>query len=256
MEFQLIRHATLLLTLNNKKMLVDPILNPRGSMEPVEEVPNQNLNPLVELPIPIDTIVDCDAIFVTHCHRDHFNEETAKLLPKNVPLFCQLEDEDRLQKLEFTDVRPVKDLLIWEDMKIIRTNGRHGYGLTAIKMAPVSGFFLSVPGEPSVYIAGDTVWCSCTQTAIETYLPDIIICNCGEATFATGKPITMDRQNVLSVCNSMPSTKVIAVHMEAWNHCRLTRKELREFIISNGIQHQVLVPEDGEKIMFNRYKTN
>jgi hypothetical protein len=41
----------------------------------------------------------------------------------------------------------------------VRTGGRHGTGEIGEKMGPVSGYVLRGPGEPVVYIAGDTVWC-------------------------------------------------------------------------------------------------
>ncbi|WP_406541435.1 hypothetical protein [Clostridium ljungdahlii] len=41
-------------------------------------------------------------------------------------------------------------------------------------------------------------------------------------------------------------SKVIVVHMEAWNHCSLMRKELRSFLKDNSLLGQVSIPKDGE----------
>jgi hypothetical protein len=41
---------------------------------------------------------------------------------------------------------------------------------------------------------------------------------------------------------------VIAVHLEALNHCPLTRNELREKIREEGLLEQVEMPEDGAVI--------
>ena len=152
MKIQLIRHATLIISVNNKRILVDPMLSEAGSMAPIKKVPNQNYNPLVELPISIDNITNCDAVLVTHTHRDHFDEAAAKLLPKNIPIFCQPEDEIKLQSYGFSDVHPIKDTYIWNNIRFDRTKGKHGHGVIAMKMAPVSGFVVSSQGEPSVYI--------------------------------------------------------------------------------------------------------
>ncbi|MBN1429464.1 MAG: hypothetical protein JXB07_13910 [Anaerolineae bacterium] len=64
------------------------------------------------------------------------------------------------------------------------------------------------------------------QTAIDTYHPDVIVVNSGAAQFNVGAPITMTGQDVIEVCRAAPGAKVVAVHMEAVNHCRLTRREL------------------------------
>ncbi len=250
MQIQLIRHATLILNTNNKKILVDPILSKKGTMSAIPSVPNSNANPLVELPVPVETLIDCDAVIVTHTHRDHFDEEAGKLLPKSLPVLCQPEDFDKFVKLGFTEVKPIVSSLEWEGINITRTKGRHGHGIIAGRMAPVSGFIISAPGEPVIYLTGDTVWYSCTEKAMKKFNPDVTICYCGEAKFKLGKPITMNAQDILEVSKTCPSTKIVAVHMEAWNHCRLSRKNLRDFTIENNIEKQVFIPENGEVLTF------
>ncbi len=250
MNIQLIRHATLIISFKNKKILVDPLLSPKGSITAIENVPNKENNPLVDLPVSIDSILDCDAVLVTHTHRDHFDDLAARLIPKNLPIFCQPEDENKLCELGFLNVLPVCDFLIWDDIKITRTGGKHGHGALALKMAPVSGFIISANGEPSTYIMGDTVWCSCVKKAILKHQPAIAISFCGEARFSQGKAITMNAGDIHSICSNFPSLKVISVHMEAWNHCRLSRKSLQDFVNANKIEKQVYIPADGESLNF------
>lgn len=248
MKIQLIRHATLLLHVYNKKILVDPVLSYAGSISPIPDVPNQNSNPLVELPIGIEAITDCDGVLVTHTHIDHFDPAAAKLLPKNIPVFCQSQDEAKLHSYGFTHVYVVHTSFTWNGINFNRTEGKHGQGELAVKMAPVSGFIISAQHEPVVYIMGDTVWCPEVISSMEQFNPDIAVCNCGGAQFSYGEPITMTTEDISELCLQYPNTKVIAVHMDAWNHCRLSRKDLRCYINSENI-HNVCVPEDGESII-------
>ncbi|MBX4259154.1 MBL fold metallo-hydrolase [Clostridium estertheticum] len=250
MKIQLIRHATLIVSVNNKRILVDPVLSEAGSIIPIENVPNQNYNPLVALPIDIDNITNCDAILVTHTHRDHFDEAAAKLLSKNIPVFCQPEDEIKLQSYGFIDVHPINTTFIWNDIVFNRTNGKHGHDELAIKMAPVSGFVMTCCGETTVYIAGDTVWCKEVEDSIDKFKPEIVVCNCGGAQFDHGEPITMTTQDIIELCLRYSSLKVVAVHMEAWNHCRLSRKDLINYININNINTNVLIPQNGEELSF------
>lgn len=250
MKIQLIRHATLIMSINNKRILIDPMLSEASSMAPIPDVPNQNNNPLVELPIDISNIINCDAVLLTHTHRDHFDEAAAKLLPKNIPMFCQPEDETNLLSYGFTNLHPIHDSYTWNNIIFYRTGGKHGHGLIAKKMAPVSGFIISVSGEPSVYIAGDTVLCREVEKSIEKYNPNIIICNCGAAQFRFGRPITMTSRDLYKLRCKFEKIKIVAVHMEAWNHCRLSRKDLRNYLTSKNIEANVFVPEDGEMLSF------
>jgi len=250
MKIQFIRHATLILHFNNKKILVDPVLSQKGTISAIENVPNKNNNPLVDLQIPIESIVNCDAVFVTHMHRDHFDDMAIAKLSKNITIFCQPEDESKIKEYGFVNVISIKNSLEWEGIIINRTKGKHGHGIIAKKMAPVSGFIISALNEPNVYLMGDTVWYSYINHVLKKHVPDVVICNCGEATFSLGKAITMNSQDILSICNKLPSAKVVAVHMEAWNHCKLSRKALHDFTISNNIEKQVFIPEDGDLIIF------
>lgn len=250
MKIQLIRHATLILSVNNKRILVDPVLGEVGSIAPIANVPNQKYNPLVELPISIDDITNCDAVLVTHTHRDHFDDAAAKLLPKSIPIFCQPEDEIKLKSYGFTDVHQIQDTYTWNGIIFNRTKGKHGHGVIAMKMAPVSGFVISLKDEPSVYIAGDTVWCTEVGKSIEKFKPRIVVCNCGGAQFKYGKPITMTTKDLHELCRRYETIKIIAVHMEAWNHCRLSREDLRSYLSSNNINTNVSIPGDGELLCF------
>lgn len=250
MKIQLIRHATLIISLNNKKILIDPMLSSKGSIAPIPNVPNQSFNPLVELPVNIDTIINCDAILVTHTHRDHFDDVAAKLLSKSIPVFCQPEDEIKMKSYGFTNISPIDNTHVWNDITFHRTKGQHGHDEIAIQMAPVSGYIISSSGEPSTYIAGDTVWCTEVEECIEMFNPEIVVCNCGDAQFSYGKPITMGEEDIHEICSKSPNIKVVAVHMNSWNHCRLSRKDLDYYIHKNNINNIVSIPKDGELLSF------
>lgn len=249
MNIKLIRHATLLLTIKNKTLLIDPMLSARGALDAVTEVPNKSNNPLVDLPVPIDYILNCDAVLITHTHRDHFDEAAINTIPKDKLIFCQPQDEEKLDKLGFTNVVAIKRHYNWGEIVLTRTPAKHGHGMLALTLSPVSGFIISAIGETTTYITGDTVWYSKTKKTIDRYNPKIVICNCGEARFSHGKPITMDTKDIHDMCRYLPSLKIVAVHMDAWNHCRLTRNDLKKFVIENNLTAQIIIPADGEELM-------
>ncbi len=113
-------------------------------------------------------------------------------------------------------------------------------------MGNVSGFVLRSDSNPTLYIAGDTIWCQEVHEALDRYHPSITVVNSGSAQFLEGGPITMNAEDVVTVCHEAPDTQVIAVHMEAVNHCLLTRDSLREKITNAGLLDRVLIPADGQ----------
>lgn len=247
MRLRLLRHATLIMEFAGRKLLLDPMLSAPGLMPAIDNSPNPRPNPLVPLPAALPEIAqDLDAILVTHTHRDHWDDAAASQLPKQVPLLCQPEDEQKLRGDGFTRVQPLQTGLIWNALEVTRTAGQHGTGEIGKKMAPVSGFVLRGPGEDPLYLAGDTIWCSEVQHTIQQFRPAVIVVNAGAARFLEGDPITMTSADVISVCRAAPQAKVIAVHMEAINHCLLTRQQLAAELQAAGVARQVLIPNNGD----------
>lgn len=250
MKIRHLRHATFHLQLKALTLLVDPVLGAAGSMTPIDNSPNQRPNPLVELPVSAEAVMKADACLVTHLHRDHFDSAAGELLPKTMPVLCQPEDLDKLKQLGFEDVQPVNPSAEWKDIAFTRTGGQHGTGEIGKKMAPVSGFVLKSAGEPTLYIAGDTIWCPEVADALAVHLPEVIVLNGGAARFNQGDPITMGLQDISLVCRHAPAAKVVVVHMEAINHCLLTRAELNAFLCQEGLDNRVTVPADGQCLEF------
>lgn len=250
MKVQLLRHATVLVTINGKKLLVDPMLGAAKVMPPIANSPNNYPNPLVELSIQLDLQQDMDGVLLTHTHRDHFDEAAAEQLPRNKPILCQPEDKEKLEKLGFLEIYPITDKLCWEGIIIQRTGEQHGSGEIGIQMAPVSGYVLQVAGEPILYIAGDSIYCTEVSNVLARYQPSLIILNAGGARFNVGDPITMTAEDVVKVCRKAPKAQIIAVHMEAINHCLESRADLRTHLTEKGLINRVFIPIDGEMVTF------
>ena len=234
-QLTLVRSATVILSLAGRRILVDPMLDDAGARPPIEGTASQVPNPTVPLPFPAEEVVrDLDAVVVTHRHRDHLDSRGEELLPRDVPVFCQPEDEQALRDLGL-DARPIEDSFEWDGVRVTRTPARHGAGRMAELLAPVSGFVLD-----DLYLAGDTVWYEEVEETIERHRPRVAVVNAGGAEFVEGGLIVMGIDDVREVSARVPT--VVAVHMEALNHCHLTRAALRAALPN------VLVPDDGETL--------
>jgi len=77
-----------------------------------------------------------------------------------------------------------------------------------------------------------------------------VVVNAGGARFNIGDPITMTEEDVVKVCRKAPQAKIIAVHMEAINHCLLSRADLLKHLEQEKLSHQVFIPMDGEILEF------
>ena len=251
-RLRLVRHATLVLEIGDLTVLVDPMLNPAEAADPVPDTPNQRRNPLVELPFDDEELGrllgSIDAVLVTHTHGDHWDARAVEEISKETPIFCQPEDEDKILSSGFSDVSPVASESEWRGLRLSRTGGRHGTGEIGRAMAPVSGFVVRADTGPTLYVAGDTIWCEEVEEALNLHRPDAVVVNAGAARFLEGDPITMTAEDVARVCRAALEARVIAVHMEAINHCLLSRSELRESLREKGLLDRVEIPSDGATV--------
>jgi L-ascorbate metabolism protein UlaG (beta-lactamase superfamily) len=252
MRFQLLRHATSVISLKGLNLLLDPMLSPKGTLGPIANAANQNRFPLVDLPLSETElqrmIGQLNGVLVTHVHRDHWDDRAKEILPKALPVICQAEDEGAMRQAGFSRVYPVHTKTEWERIEIFRTGGQHGTGEIGKKMGIVSGYVLKAEGEPVLYVAGDTVWCPEVKEALQTYRPEAVVLYSGAASFLTGGPITMNADHVVAVCREIPTAKVIVIHMETLTHCLLTRADLQKRLDQESLMRQVRIPKDGEVI--------
>lgn len=93
-------------------------------------------------------------------------------------------------------------------------------------MEPVSGFVLE--NDRRLYLAGDTVWYGTIPETLDRHDPDTVAVNAGAAHNVDGDPTTIEADDVDRVReHSNDSLPVVADHVEATNHCLLTRETLR-----------------------------
>ncbi|MDY7430568.1 MBL fold metallo-hydrolase [Bacillus sp. V26] len=253
MNIQQIRNATLVVEYAGKTFLIDPMLAEKGAYPPFPNAPRQDQNnPLVELPTSVDNIIkDIDAVIVTHLHYDHWDEAAKELLPKDIKLFSQNEeDAAEIRNAGFKNVEVLTKDTVFEGIQLIKTKGEHGRGEILKLAGLVCGVVFKHQSEKTLYIAGDTVWYDAVQGEIETHQPDIIVVNGGDNQFYEGGSLVMGKEDIYETYKAASEAKIIVSHMEAVNHWGLSKEELKSFIKEKGIASDVLVPDNGESYSF------
>lgn len=258
--FQHIRNATSKITYGGVTFLVDPMLAEKGRYAGFEgSLRSEIRNPMVELPMSIkEVIAGVDAVIVTHTHLDHWDEVAVASIPKKMKIFVQdLSDQKLLQSQGFQQVEVLYESTTFRGVTIHKTHGVHGtdelYAIPAIAVlaGDAMGFVLQLEGLPVVYFAGDTVWNGNVIKAFSKHQPSYVVLNTGYAQLGglLGSLI-MGTDDILRVHQLAPKAKMIAVHMEAVNHCAVSRDDIRATAKSAGILEKVFVPADGERLSF------
>lgn len=253
MNIQQIRNATLVVQYAGKKFLIDPMLAEKGTYPPFPNSLRQDqFNPLASLPTSIANIIhDIDAVIVTHLHLDHFDDAAKEVLPKDIKMFVQNEEDAKeVKNAGFQNIEVLQEDTVFEGIQLIKTKGEHGSGEILKIAGLVCGVVFKHPNEKTLYIAGDTVWYEAVQEVIETHKPEIIVVNGGDNQFLEGGSLVMGKDDIYQVYKAAPNVKIISVHMEAVNHWTLSREELKSFSNEKGISSNILVPDDGESYTF------
>ncbi|MFS8184130.1 MBL fold metallo-hydrolase [Pseudovibrio denitrificans] len=257
MELHFLRNATLIIQHEQHRILVDPMLGKVGSLPSYSFIRHKSRrNPMVPLPdVAQDHLQGITAALVTHCqlgHSDHLDGAAKKfLLSQKIPVFCRLDDETFIGKKGIPTV-PLKDeqRQPFFDGHITPIPTVHGYGWIARFMGPGVGYFLELPGAPTIYISGDTILTKDVRHCLKTLKPDIAVVAAGNASLDIGKDILMSLDEIMEFIRIAPG-KVIANHLEAINHCPVTRPQLRELAQKAGLSEKLLIPADGETLSFS-----
>ncbi|MDJ0396648.1 MBL fold metallo-hydrolase [Rhodococcus sp. G-MC3] len=255
MKMTHVRNATMLIDYDNSTVLIDPMLGARGSMDPFPAVSgNTARNPMVDLVVPLERLVTPDVVVVTHTHADHWDAAAASMLPREVPILVQhAEDADIITGYGFTDVRILDEPIVVSDIEFTRTSAQHSSDeiLEALpSLGQVMGVILRRDSEPTVYVAGDTVMTDNVRDTLRDNAPDIVVLNTGGATPTPMGPIIMSPDDVEEVARLAPRAHIVSVHMEALNHCPVTREDVHREAALHGITDRISIPEDGECLTF------
>ncbi len=252
-----LRNATVLLEFQHAGrpvgLLVDPMLAPRGSLPALRYLgTRRQRNPLVDLPAEADAALQrVTHALITHCQRGHFDhlDRAGKqfLRERQIPVLCMPHDAAYLAQRGL-QVLP----LAGEGRQPFALGGQvtpvactHGRGWVARFMEHGHGYLLELPGEPSVYLAGDTVLTPPVRDCLQRLQPDVAVLPAGGARFDLGADILMDAAEVAQAA-ALTTGAVVVNHLEALDHCPATRAQVRALAQHGGWAHRLWVPEDGE----------
>ena len=253
MRIHQIRNATIIIEYNDKRFLVDPMFAKKEAYPPITDKPW----PFYDLPLPPKDIVkNIDAVIITHLHIDHFDKYAQEILPKGIKIFVQdIFDKNALEKEHFNNIEVLKsEGTDFEGIKLYKTECRHGVRELAEPVFLANGMRWEAMGvvffaesEPTLYLAGDTIWYDGVKEAIDIHKPKYIVVNAACAQAGPSGPIIMGVNDIKALHEYYPEGKLIASHMDNVGHATLSRADLR----MSEVKDYIYSPADGEIMLFN-----
>ncbi len=253
MKIQQLRNATIILGLGQQRILVDPMLARKGTLPSLRIFAGRQRNPTVELPESapqaLESVTHC---LITHCQKGHFDHldraGTRWLRERQIPVICTPHDAPYLARLGL-NVQPLPEghaepvPFFGGTIRTVRCT--HGKGLAGRLMEHGVGYLIELPGEPSLYLAGDTILTPRVRNFVLRHQPQVCVVPAGGARFDIGDDIIMGLDEVLEFTR-LSRGIVVANHLQAINHCPVTREELAEAAHASGLARRLLIPADGQ----------
>ncbi|MBA1147579.1 MBL fold metallo-hydrolase [Ectothiorhodospiraceae bacterium WFHF3C12] len=255
MKIHQLRNATIIVEFGDNRVLVDPMLARRASLPPLRFFGARGRNPLVDLPdsakAAMRSVTHC---LITHCQKGHFDHLDRKgvrfLRERNIPVICTPHDGDFLRQRGL-NAQPLPEdheqgvPLLGGTVRTVHCT--HGRGLVGRLMEHGVGYLLEIPGEPSLYLSGDTILTPTIREFAMRHQPEVSVIPAGGARFDVGHEIIMGIDDVLDFTGLVGGT-VIANHMEALSHCPVTRSALSVAAAKAGLMSRLRIPADGDVV--------
>ena len=258
MHITQLRNATIIIHSGAHHILVDPMLAKKNALPPLRLFDGKRLrNPLLDLPTnasgALEQVTHC---LITHCqkgHFDHLDRDGQRFLrERNTPLTCTAHDAPYLlqrglnvQALALDAGAP--QAFLEGTIQTIRCT--HGRGLVGALMEHGVGYLIALPGEPTLYLAGDTILSQAVRDAVARHQPEICVVPAGGARMDLGGEIIMGPDEVIDFAH-IARGAVVANHLEALSHCPATRATLAAAAQSAGLEARLRIPADGETLAF------
>lgn len=253
LKIQLVRSATVKITMHRQHLLIDPILADEGTEPPIFFA-DERKNPTIALPFHRDSVLkNVDAILLTHYHPDHFDGAAEKYVPKDMLIFCQPGDDAKLKEKGFTNTRVIDSSANWQGITFRRFLSSHYPGANGEPPFGISSSYYLQSPDGAVFITGDAILDDKLKASLTATQPPIVIANTGECHFTRENPVlapgitmTLTTGELKAITQLLPATTVIAVHMDAINHCSLSKADLRRYVAGEKLQKRIRVPQEGE----------
>ena len=126
----------------------------------------------------------------------------------------------------------------------------HGRGWIGRLMAHGHGYVIEWPGEPALYLAGDTVLTADVLGTVRRLgAGSVSVLPAGGAAMDLGSELIMDADQALRAA-AAGRGRFVLNHVEALDHCPTLRADLRVEARRRGLATRVQVPADGEALVY------
>ncbi len=227
--------ATVIITIGQLKIAVDPVLCPKGTIQDYFWFKSARL----EDPIFASSdFEDIDLWLITHDHEDHLDDIGISYISKTSKIISNPNGSKKLLKNNLNNIR----MLRWGQsttsqikeyrIEVEAIPAIHGINpLSAILAGRGNGYYLKIwkaDQELYIYITGDMVYKKKTIKALQGKKVDLLIANMGAAQQGSWiMTLTLNAEMLKKMIGQLHPTTVIPVHFGTFEHYKEPVEEVK-----------------------------
>jgi L-ascorbate metabolism protein UlaG (beta-lactamase superfamily) len=260
LRITLIGHSSLLIEIDGKRILTDPVWSDRVSFSSYFG-PKRFFQP----PLALDELPPFDAVIQSHDHYDHLDKATIKFFAgKDIPFYCSLGvgkhlekwgiEENYINEMDWGD-----SVMIGSDLVITATPARHfsGRGLIGRNETLWSSFVIKGP-KHNIFFGADSGWFPGFKEIGDTFGPfDLTMLEIGA--YGTYWPdIHMGPDNASNAHLALKGKLMMPIHWGTFNLAPHAWYEPIERLVDYAKEKHIelFVPQPGEPTEVKPYVSN
>ena len=226
LSFQWVGGATFILSIDDVKIAVDPVLCPKGTIQDYFWFKSKRLEDPV---YSKKDFTDIDLWLLTHNHEDHLDEKGLNVINKNSQVVSNPNTVKKLVKKNLSKhtilkwgqerVYNIKEYSI----KVEAISAIHGVNpVSALFAGKVNGYFLTIKKdteEVTIYITSDTVYKTKILKKLAHRKIDLLIPNMGAAKQGSWiMTLTLNARMLKKMIAKLNPKAIIPVHYGTFQH--------------------------------------
>lgn len=241
---------TALIETGGLRLLTDPTFDPPGD----HPIGSRKLTKTAPPALGPERLGRVDAVLLSHDHHPDNLDASGRAYLARVPLTLSTASAGR--RLGGS----VRAVPAWDHVDLARPGGdhlrvtgvpaRHGPPGSESLVGEVTGFVLSGPGLPAVYISGDNASLEIVHEVAERLGPfEVAVIFAGGArTPLIDDYLTLPSDAAVEAARILGAPHVIPIHFEGWAHFSQGRDTLAAAFAAAALDQAVHLPEPGELI--------
>jgi L-ascorbate metabolism protein UlaG (beta-lactamase superfamily) len=242
---------TTVIDIAGRRIVIDPTFDPPG--------PHAYLTKLAGPAVEPAALGRVDAVLISHDdHPDNLDDEGRRFAMAAPLVLTNPGAAARLGP-------PARGLAPWESVTVPGEGGAPPLSVQAVPAVhgpadgtrdasghincEVTGFVLSGPGTPTVYLSGDNASMRAVKAVADRVGPiEVAVIFAGAARVATkdrGRPLTMTAQRAAAAAEVLGAHVVIPAHVDSWAHFSEGADEFARAFDEAGISSLLTVGEHG-----------